>query len=121
MKKIGTTLSGTVIVEMTAVQYDALAQIHAPAPPPSTPPVTAKPEVVAEVAQMSPTDRVAFVRERISKLRPKKKEGVVRSITAMFQFTGGIDDREIQRVIAALQKSKFFAIDGEGRVTYTEA
>jgi uridine phosphorylase len=121
MKKIGTTLSGTVIVEMTAVQYDALAQIHAPAAAPSTPPVTAKAEVLAEVAQMSPADRVAFVRERISKLRPKKKEGVVRSIAAMFQFTGGIEEREVSRVIVALQKMKFFYIDADGRVTYTEA
>lgn len=107
MKKIGTTSSGTVIVEMSAAQFDALAHFQgASALPPSAP------------VAMSGAARAVYVRERIAKLSPKKKDGVARSIAAMFQFTGGISEADIQDVIARLQKEKFFAIDETGRVTY---
>jgi hypothetical protein len=113
MKKIGTTSSGTVIVEMTAAQFEALAQIQAP-------PTATTPAAHAAAVKMTPAERVSYVRERIIKLQPKKKDAVVRSITAMFQFTGGIADQEIQRIIGTLQKEKFFAIDGNERITYRE-
>jgi hypothetical protein len=111
MKKIGTTSSGMVIVEMTATQFDALAQIQ-------TPPTTATSGAHLEAVKMTPAERVSYVRERIAKLKPKKKDGVVRSVTAMFQFTGGITEPEIQRIIDGLQQEKFITIDGNERVTY---
>jgi hypothetical protein len=114
MKKIGITLSGTVIVEMTEAQFDALAQIHAP-------PRAALSGVPSGIGKMTADQRVSYVRERIAKLKPKKKDGVVRSIAAMFQFDGVIDQQEIQRVIGGLQKEKFFAIDSDGRVRYKDA
>ena len=106
MKKIGTTSCGTVIVEMTVAQFDALSALQG-AP-------QAQPGVVA----MTLAERVAFVRERIVKLNPKKKDGVARSIAAMFQFTGGISEREIEEVIGRLQKEKFLTIDENARVSY---
>lgn len=106
MNKIGTTSCGTVIVEMTVAQFDALSALQGV--PHAQP---------AEVA-MTLAERVTFVRERIAKLSPKRKDGVARSIAAMFQFTGGISDREIEEVISRLQKEKFLAIDEIGRVTY---
>lgn len=106
MNKIGTTTSGTVIVEMTAAQFDALSQFQGAAVMPSA------------VVKMPIAERVAYVRERIVKLSPKKKEGVARSIAAMFQFTGGISDADIEEVIVRLQREKFFAIDETGHVAY---
>jgi len=106
MKNIGTTSSGTVIVEMTAAQFAALSQLQvAPPAPPA-------------VVKMSIAEMVGYVRERIAKLSPKKKEGVVRSISAMFQFNGGIPAADVEEVIRRLQKEKFFAINETGRVTY---
>lgn len=113
MKKIGVTSIGTVIVEMTTTaQFDALERLQAPS-----------------VAADSPTDRaaltgnqcVAYVRERIGKLRPKKRDAVVSSIRAMFQFNGGISDQRIDDVVAALQKESFLSVDADGRVSYKEA
>lgn len=42
----------------------------------------------------------------------------IRSIEAMFQFGGGIESPEVEKVIATLQKQKFLSIDPDGRVTY---
>ena len=106
MKKIGTTSSGTVIVEMTAAQFDALSQLQGASKAP------------AVVGPTSLAEKVDFVRERIAKLSPKKKDGVVRSIAAMFQFTGGVSEKDIEAIIGHLLKEKVFAIDESGRVTY---
>jgi hypothetical protein len=108
MKKIGTTASGTVIVEMSAEQFEALSKLKGTPPPPPT------------AATMSVAEKVEYARPRIAKLNPKKKEAVARSITAMFQFTGGIPDAQVDEIIARLQKEKFFVIDEAGRVTYTK-
>lgn len=106
MKKIGTTSAGTVIVEMTAVQFDSLTQLQG------------KAHVEPAAGKMSIAEKVAYVRERIAKLSPKKKEGVARSISAMFQFTGGIGEADIEEIIVRLQKERFFAIDETGHITY---
>jgi hypothetical protein len=113
MKKIGTTTSGTVIVEMTTTQFDALAQIQAP-------PVANNPVHHTEGPKRTFAETDAYVRERIVKLKPKKKDGVVHSIKAMFQFTGGISEQEIEKVLQNLQKTKFVTIDDFGRVTYKD-
>lgn len=106
MKKIGTTSSGAVIVEMTAAQFNALTQFQQ------------KADVQPTADNMTMSEKVGYVRDRIAKLSPKKKEGVARSISAMFQFTGGISEAELEEVVGRLQKEKFFAIDETGHVTY---
>jgi len=116
MKKIGTTSAGSVIVEMTTQEFDALQQIRDGGSKPSS-----RASTVQEVApQMNHSERVIYVAERLKKLSPKKKDGVVRSVEAMFQFSGGISSSEIEEVITTLQKQKFFTIDPSGRVNYTE-
>jgi hypothetical protein len=116
MKKIGTTSSGAVIVEMTAQEYDALQQLQIG----SSSPTTTTP-VTKEVApKMTPSERVTYVAERLKKLSPKKKDGVTRSIEAMFQFSGGISAGDVEKIIASLQKQKFFTISQDGRVTYNK-
>ncbi len=115
MKKIGTTTSGSVIVEMTTQEYDALQQLQLGGSSPA-PKAASDPDVAP---RMNHSERSSYVAERLEKLSPKKKDGVVRSIEAMFQFGGGIDASEVEKVIATLQKQKFFSIAPDGRVTYT--
>lgn len=139
MKKIGTTSSGTVIVEMSAAQFDALTQIHAPlqTPPTQPPPApktqpaapaakTVSPAVMTAAAKdsassMTPAQLIDYVAKRIVKLKPKKRDALVHSIETMFRLTGGIDAPTIERVIAGLQKSQCISIDAANKVTYKEA
>jgi len=123
MKKIGVTSAGTVIVEMSGAQFDALMQIHTPQqPPPAQPqPAAAAAPAVAKdsVASMTPAQLIDYVAKRIGKLKPKRKDALVHSIETMFRLTGGIDASTTERVIAGLQKSKFITVDAAGKVTYT--
>ena len=123
MKKIGITSSGTVIVEMSAAQFDALTQIHAPLQAPAAqqqPAATAASTAVKDsVASMTLPQLIEYVAKRIGKLKPKRKDALVHSIETMFRLTGGIDAPTIERVIAGLQKSKFITVDAAGKVTYT--
>jgi hypothetical protein len=116
MKKIGTTSTGSVIVEMTTQEYDALQQLQVVGAAPAVKVATAH-----EVApRMNHSERASYVAERLKKLSPKKKDGVIRSIEAMFQFGGGIESPEVEKVITTLKKQKFFSIAPDGRVTYTK-
>jgi len=123
MKKIGVTSSGTVIVEMSVAQFDALTQIHAPLQAPVSEPKPSAPAaptaVKDSVASMTQAQLIDYVAKRIGKLKPKRKDALVHSIETMFRLTGGIDAPTIERVIAGLQKSKFITVDAAGKVTYT--
>ena len=112
MKKIGATSSGTLIVEMSAEAFRALSQLQ------TTPTPAKNPQL--QTAKTANTENLAFVKKRILKLAPKKKGGLIRSIAAMFQFKGGIEEQEIQTILKNLQKEKILAIDENNRVTYKE-
>jgi hypothetical protein len=116
MKKIGTTATGSVIVEMTVQEYNALQQLQVGGSTPSAKAVTEH----GAASGMNHSERSSYVAERLKKLSPKKLDGVIRSIEAMFQFVGGIDASEVEKVIATLKKQKFFAIAPDGRVTYSK-
>ena len=73
---------------------------------------------VPATAAQAPTDVLAYVAERIGKLRPSKKASLLNSINAMFQFQGGISEQERDKVVVALQKRGHIKIDGTGRVSY---
>ena len=68
----------------------------------------------------SPSELTAYVAERIKKLRPTKKEALLNSINAMFQFQGGISEQDRDKVVAELQKKRHITIDGNNRVAYLE-
>jgi hypothetical protein len=70
---------------------------------------------------MSHAELATYAADRLKKLAPKKRVGVIRSIEAMFQFSGGITPAEIEKLMATLQKRKFFAVDSDGKVTYLES
>ena len=111
MKQIGITSSGSVVVEMSLAEFNALTQIQTPQP-------KAQPAAKPEASKMTTAEIVAFVKERIVKLQPKKRDGVVHSITTMFQFTGGITESEVQKVIAGLQKQRVLNVTADGKVSY---
>lgn len=76
MRKIGNTTTGSIIVEMTAQQYEDLAQLQG-ASTAISPHRTAGP---AASASMSHADRVTCVAESLRKLSPKQRDAVVHSI-----------------------------------------
>lgn len=79
-----------------------------------------------EYPQQRPTtgsnspELTTYVAERINKLRPTKKDGLINSINAMFQFQGGISDADRNKIIEALQKKKIISISETGKVSYNE-
>ena len=127
MKKIGTTNSGTLIVEMSKETFHALSQLrllpasqlHAGSSDFIGLPTPAVGNTKA--ANTATPEKLAFIKKRILKLKPKKKAGLIRSIAAMFQFKGGIPEQEIQTIIKNLQKERILAIDENKRVAYKKA
>ncbi len=61
---------------------------------------------------------IEYVIERIGKLRPAKKKGLLNSIRAMYQFQGGVSENDQEIIVAELQKRNFLKIDTDGRVSY---
>ena len=68
----------------------------------------------------SSEDVIEYVAARLRKLRPGKKDGVLNSIGAMFQFQGGVSDSDKEALFAQLQRTHRLKIDGNGRVSYPE-
>jgi hypothetical protein len=68
------------------------------------------------IKKFSPND-IADIEARLLKLRPRKLDGVINSIKAMYQMTGGISDNDVSNVIEALHKSGNMSISLQS-VTY---
>jgi hypothetical protein len=64
------------------------------------------------------SELVQFVADRLRKLKPSKKEALFNSITAMFQFQGGISDEDKERMFSELQKRGHIVVADNGRVQY---
>ena len=63
---------------------------------------------------------VQYVAERLRKLKPSKKEALLNSIGAMFQFQGGISDDDKERMFSELKMRKHIVVAENGRVQYPE-
>ncbi|MCI5143817.1 MAG: hypothetical protein D3909_19260 [Candidatus Electrothrix sp. ATG1] len=61
---------------------------------------------------------IQYVADRITKLRPGKKKTLLNSIRAMYQFQGGISEKDQERIVTELQKRKILKIEANNRVTY---
>lgn len=61
---------------------------------------------------------VQYVADRLRKLKPSKKEALLNSIGAMFQFQGGISDGDKEKIFAALKKGRHITVAENGRITY---
>lgn len=121
MRKIGSTSTGSVIIEMTAAQYAALTQVMGPKPgteEPGTDGLEKKEEVTRPV--MAVRRKQGYVRNCLSQLRPDTRKEVFRSIRAMFHGSGGIRDTEIDQMIDSLIKDQYFSIDANGDVRYAD-
>jgi hypothetical protein len=70
-------------------------------------------------AKLDP-ELVQYVADRLHKLKPSKKEALVNSIAAMFQFQGGISDDDKERIFSELQKRGHIVVAENGRVQYPE-
>lgn len=64
------------------------------------------------------SELVQFVADRLRKLKPSRKEALLNSITAMFQFQGGISDEDKERMFSELQKRGHIVVARNGRVQY---
>lgn len=62
-------------------------------------------------------DAIEYVVERLLKLKPVKKQSLINSIKAMFQFQGGISDSDIDKIISELEKGKHIKVE-QNKVFY---
>lgn len=116
MRKIGSTSTGSVIIEMTAAQYAALTQVMGPK------------SGVDESEEKKPANRPVmavhrkqgYIRNCLNQLRPENRQEVFRSIRSMFHGSGGIRDTEVDQMIDYLIKDGYFRIDAHDRVTYAD-
>jgi hypothetical protein len=60
------------------------------------------------------------VADRLKKLKPSKKETLLNSIGAMFQFQGGISDSDKEKLFFELLKKRHITITESNRVHYPE-
>ncbi|HOZ65809.1 MAG TPA: hypothetical protein PLH13_00055 [Burkholderiaceae bacterium] len=74
----------------------------------------------ATVSAPSDPELVQYVADRLKKLRPSKKESVLNSIGAMFQFQGGISDSDKDKLFSELLKKRHITIAENNRVHYPE-
>ena len=74
----------------------------------------------ATVSAPSDPELVHYVADRPKKLRPSKKESVLNSIGAMFQFQGGISDSDKDKLFSELLKKRHITIAENNRVHYPE-
>jgi hypothetical protein len=64
---------------------------------------------------------LSYVAERLRKLRPTKKDGVLNSIGAMFQFQGGISDADKEKLFSELLKKRHLSVSANNRIEYPGA
>lgn len=63
---------------------------------------------------------IQYVAARLRKLKPSKKQTIFNSIGAMFQFQGGISDKDKEKIFSELRKERQIIVGENGRVTYPE-
>lgn len=61
---------------------------------------------------------IEYVAERLLKSKPAKKAALLNFIGAMFQFQGGISDKDKEAIVSELQERKLISIDNNDRVSY---
>ena len=59
-----------------------------------------------------------YVRERLKKIQPKSRQGLMNTIGTMFNFRGGISEADKEALIAELTRAKAISINENGRVLY---
>jgi hypothetical protein len=70
----------------------------------------------AEPSQAIDDELTRYVAERLYKLRPSKRDTVLNSIAAMFQFQGGISAADKEAVLSSLQSRGYLSFNGDRAV-----
>jgi len=70
------------------------------------------PENNSQPSSLTAPDLLEYVKERLAKSRPSKRQTLSNFISAMFQFQGGINDEEVEKLILKLEKSGFLKREG---------
>jgi len=110
MKKIGSTSTGIVIVGMLPQEFDMLeASLNSKKSETKSGP---------DAHAMSVKKIAEYAGPRLKKLGAKKKDRVFRSIAAMFQTTGGIDEEKISQTFSELVRMQVLQ-EEDGKITYT--
>lgn len=80
------------------------------------------PEKRETVTASAPSDPelIQYVADRLKKLRPSKKETLLNSIGAMFQFQGGISDSDKEKLFSELLKKRHITMTEGNRIHYPE-
>ena len=84
---------------------------------PVTRPVAQDKPNSSDQVNLSGNNLLEYVKERLSKSRPSKKQALSNFISAMFQFQGGIESKDVEKLIIQLEKSGFLQLDGN-KVVY---
>jgi hypothetical protein len=66
----------------------------------------------------SASEEIQYITYRLSKLRPIKKESLINAIKTMHQFKEGVSDKDVEAIIAILEKEKFLKIVNNRVVVY---
>jgi hypothetical protein len=111
MHKIGATKSGTVLIEMTTAQYDALRQF-------SRPGAKQEPAARQEVPPIALKRKLEFVRGCLEKLKPDTLEELLKSVKSVFRSFGGIPDSEAGQIVTVLRREGFLDLEDDGSVRY---
>lgn len=74
----------------------------------------------ASASAPSDPELVQYVADRLKKLRPSKKEALLKSIGAMFQFQGGISDTDREKLFSELLKKRHITVSEGNRIGYPE-
>jgi hypothetical protein len=72
----------------------------------------------SKAATSTDPELLLYVVERLRKLKPAKRETVLNSIGAMFQFQGGISDADKEKLFSELLKKQLLSVDSNNRVQY---
>lgn len=59
-----------------------------------------------------------YVADRVRKSKPSTKEALLNFISAVFQFRGGISDRDKERIFSELHKARHIHVGTNGRIQY---
>lgn len=64
-------------------------------------------------------ETIDYVSQRLFRLRPTRKSSLMNSIAAMYQFQGGIEEKDKAAIVDALCQRKLISIDAYNRVSYS--
>jgi len=75
---------------------------------------------IASASAPSDPELIQYVADRLKKMKPSKKEALLNSIGAMFQFQGGISDADKEEILSELVRRNHIIVTENNRIGYPE-